>query len=126
MAIAHWQYYLATGNRDWLRDDAWPVLQAAATFWVSRVTPNETGGYGILDVICADEYAEDVDNNAFTNAAARAALLSAAAAAEALGHPAPPSGPRSPSASCSRATAIWCWSTTATTGARSSRPTWNC
>ena len=89
VAIAHWQYYLATGNRDWLRDDAWPVLQAAATFWVSRVTPDETDGYGILDVICADEYAEDVDNNAFTNAAAPAALLAATAAAEALGHPAP-------------------------------------
>lgn len=89
VAIAHWQYYLATGNRDWLRDDAWPVLEAAATFWVSRVTPNGAGGYEIHDVICADEYAEDVDNNAFTNAAARAALLAAVVAAEALGHPAP-------------------------------------
>ncbi len=90
VAMAQWHYYLATGDRDWLAAHGWPVIEAAARFWVSRVARNSAGGYEIHDVICADEYAEDVDNNAFTNAAARAALLAAVAAAGALGQAAPP------------------------------------
>lgn len=89
VALAHQQYYRATGDRAWLAERAWPVLEAAARFWVSRVVEGPDG-YEIHDVICADEYAEDVDNNAFTNAAARAALLAAVDAALDLGHTAPP------------------------------------
>jgi trehalose/maltose hydrolase-like predicted phosphorylase len=89
VALAQWQYYLATGDRAWLAEKGWPVLEAAARFWASRVTPDAVGGYEIHDVIAADEYAEDVDNNAFTNAAAQAALLAAEAAARELGRPAP-------------------------------------
>ena len=88
VAIAHWQYYLATGDRAWLAEKAWPVLEAAARFWASRVLPGARG-YEIHDAIAADEYAEDIDNNAFTNAAARAALLAALAAARDLRRPAP-------------------------------------
>ena len=90
VALAHWQYFLATEDRDWLAEQGWPVIEGAAQFWVSRVTPDSRGGYAIRDVICADEYAEDVDNNAFTNAAARAALLAAVDAAAELGREAPP------------------------------------
>jgi trehalose/maltose hydrolase-like predicted phosphorylase len=89
VALAQWQYYLATGDRAWLAERGWPILDAAARFWVSRATANDAGGYEIHDVIAADEYAEDVDNNAFTNAAARAALLAAITAARDLGRPAP-------------------------------------
>jgi trehalose/maltose hydrolase-like predicted phosphorylase len=88
VALAQWQYYLATHDRAWLATRGWPVLEAAAAFWTSRVTPTPAG-FAIHDVICADEYAEDVDNNAFTNAAARAALLAAIAAANALGRTPP-------------------------------------
>ncbi|MGB6144840.1 MAG: glycoside hydrolase family 65 protein, partial [Rhodanobacter sp.] len=38
IAIAQWQYYLATGDKAWLKEHAWPVLQGIATFWTSRVT----------------------------------------------------------------------------------------
>jgi trehalose/maltose hydrolase-like predicted phosphorylase len=88
VALAQWQYYLATHDRAWLATRGWPVLEATAAFWTSRVTPTPAG-FAILDVICADEYAEDVDNNAFTNAAARAALLAAVAAAKELGRTPP-------------------------------------
>jgi trehalose/maltose hydrolase-like predicted phosphorylase len=88
VALAQWQYYLATHDRAWLATRGWPVLEAAAAFWTSRVTP-APAGFAILDVICADEYAEDVDNNAFTNAATRAALLAAVAAANELGRTPP-------------------------------------
>ena len=37
IALAQWQYYLATGNRHWLATRGWPVLSQAATFWASRV-----------------------------------------------------------------------------------------
>lgn len=89
VALAHWQYFLVTEERGWLAEHAWPVIEGAARFWVSRVTPDSRGGYAIRDVICADEYAEDVDNNAFTNAAARAALRAAVDAAAELGREAP-------------------------------------
>ncbi|HVC79074.1 MAG TPA: glycosyl hydrolase family 65 protein [Chloroflexota bacterium] len=88
VALAQWQYYLATGDRAWLGDRAWPVLAGAAEYWVSRVIHTERG-YEIHDVIAADEYAEDVDNDAFTNAAARAALLAAVEAARLLDRPVP-------------------------------------
>lgn len=90
VAIAQWQYYLATGDRTWLAERAWPVLEGAARFWVSRAEAGPAGTYVIRDVIAADEYAEDVDNDAFTNGAARAALLAADSAAAMLGHVAPP------------------------------------
>jgi trehalose/maltose hydrolase-like predicted phosphorylase len=88
VALSHWQYYLASGDRAWLADHGWPVLEAAATFWCSRVIRTERG-FEIHDVIAADEYAEDVNNNAFTNGAARAALLAAIAAGGVLDHPIP-------------------------------------
>lgn len=43
------------------------------------------GGYDIINVVAADEHAENVDNNAFTNAKAISAVRFAALAAEELG-----------------------------------------
>jgi len=39
VALAAWQYWLATGDRNWLRSDAWPLLRDTADFWASRVKP---------------------------------------------------------------------------------------
>ncbi|MGH2388360.1 MAG: glycosyl hydrolase family 65 protein [Chloroflexota bacterium] len=86
VAISHWHYYLASGDHEWLGERGWPVLEAAAEFWCSRAI-RTARGYEIHDVIAADEYAEDVNNNAFTNGAARAALLAALAAAAVLNRP---------------------------------------
>jgi trehalose/maltose hydrolase-like predicted phosphorylase len=47
----------------------WNVLKETADFWVSRVK-NKDGSYSILNVVGADEYAQHVDDNAFTNASA--------------------------------------------------------
>jgi trehalose/maltose hydrolase-like predicted phosphorylase len=88
VALAHWQYYLASGDRGWLEERIWPLLEAAAQFWASRVIRTDSG-YEIHDVIAADEYAEDVNNNAFTNGAARSALLAAIGAAAVLNRPVP-------------------------------------
>jgi trehalose/maltose hydrolase-like predicted phosphorylase len=89
VAIAHWWYFLTTGDIDWLRDHAFPVMRECAAFWVSRAVYNaEKVRYEIRDVQCADEYAAGVDNDVFTNVAARLCLLLTAHAAELLGIPA--------------------------------------
>ena len=51
---------------------------------MSRVEKNGPGKYDIKNVVAADEWAENVDNNAFTNAAAKANLQYAIMAANIL------------------------------------------
>lgn len=89
VALAAWNYYCVTQDKDWLREKGWPILSATADFWASRVERNGPGKYEIRNVVAADEWAENVDNNAFTNAAARVNLENAAAAARLLGRSAP-------------------------------------
>lgn len=89
VALAQWQYYLATGDRRWLATKGWPVLSAAADFWASRATGSD-GTYHIDGVTGPDEENTDVDDEAYTVAAARGTLLDADAAAKALGIAPPP------------------------------------
>ncbi|WP_336518395.1 glycoside hydrolase family 65 protein [Pollutibacter soli] len=84
VAIAAWNYYCVTQDKNWLREKGWPILSATADFWASRVERNGPGKYDIKNVVAADEWAENVDNNAFTNAAARANLQFATEAAKLL------------------------------------------
>ena len=85
VGIAAWNYYCVTQDKDWLREKGYPLLQATANFWASRVERNGPGQYDIKNVVAADEWAENVDNNAYTNAAARANLQYATEAARLLG-----------------------------------------
>lgn len=85
VALAAWNYYCVTQDKNWLREKGWPVLKATADFWASRVERNGPGKYDIKNVVAADEWAENVDNNAFTNAAAKANLQYATEAAKLLG-----------------------------------------
>ncbi|HTL09332.1 MAG TPA: hypothetical protein VL307_13775, partial [Chitinophagaceae bacterium] len=88
VGIAAWNYYCVTQDKAWLKERGWPVLAAIADFWASRVERNGPGKYDIKNVVAADEWAENVDNNAFTNAAAKAVLQHATEAARLLGVPA--------------------------------------
>jgi trehalose/maltose hydrolase-like predicted phosphorylase len=90
VAIAAWNYYQVTQDKQWLRERGWPILQATAEFWSSRVERNGPGRFEINNVVAADEWAENVDNNAFTNAAAKANLEFATKAASILGVSADP------------------------------------
>ncbi|SBV93723.1 Kojibiose phosphorylase [uncultured Dysgonomonas sp.] len=85
VAIATWNYYLVTGDKQWLKEKGWPILQSTAEFWCSRVEKNGKGEYEIKNVVAADEWAENVDNNAFTNAAAKVNLEYATKCARLLG-----------------------------------------
>lgn len=85
VGIAAWNYYCVTQDKNWLKEKGWPILKNTADFWASRVERNGTGPYDIKNVVAADEWAENVDNNAFTNAAAKANLKYATEAAKILG-----------------------------------------
>lgn len=89
VAIAAWQYYLVTGDKEWLKEKGWPMLKAIAEFWVSRVEKNDKGEYEIKNVVAADEWAENIDNNAYTNGTAIRNLQYASKCASVLGVTAP-------------------------------------
>jgi trehalose/maltose hydrolase-like predicted phosphorylase len=84
VGIAAWNYYCVTQDKQWLREKGYPILSATADFWASRVERNGPGHYDIKNVVAADEWAENVDNNAFTNAAAKSNLQFATEAARIL------------------------------------------
>jgi trehalose/maltose hydrolase-like predicted phosphorylase len=85
VGIAAWNYYCVTQDKQWLKEKGWPLLSATADFWASRVERDGPGHYDIKNVVAADEWAENVDNDAFTNAAAKANLQYATEAAKILG-----------------------------------------
>src|SRR3954471_19469405 len=90
IALGMWQYWLATGDRDWLANSAWPVVSGIADFWVSRSVHNSDGSWSIRDVIPPDEYAEHVDDSVYTNISARDSLRIASRVAAIVGKPVPP------------------------------------
>ena len=90
VGLAAWNYYCVTQDKDWLKEKGWPLLKETADFWASRVERNGPGQFDIKNVVAADEWAENVDNNAWTNAAAKATLQNATAAAKLLGLKADP------------------------------------
>jgi trehalose/maltose hydrolase-like predicted phosphorylase len=84
VAWAHWKYFQLTGDKDWLLTRGWPVIAAAADFWASRVERTGPGAYDIDNVIGPNEWQENIDNNAFTNAIAITTLRYAVQAARVL------------------------------------------
>lgn len=75
VAIAQWQYFLASGDTAWLAQYGYPVMKEAADFWASRVTlDKEKGRYEIKNVVSVDEGRVGVDNEAYTNAVAKKTL----------------------------------------------------
>lgn len=90
ISIACWNYYCITRDAEWIRTKAFPLMKAVADFWVSRAEQNEDGSYSIRNVVGADEYANGVDDNAFTNGAAIRALEYACGAAEVCNEPVSP------------------------------------
>lgn len=90
VALAFKQYYAATGDRQWLRSIAWPVLKETADNWAARAQPDGKGGYVVKQVTTPDENAGLVDHSAWTHHVARVNLEFAAETARALGQPANP------------------------------------
>ena len=85
IGIAFWNYYRVTKDIKWLKEKGYPVLKEIADFWVSRATKNDDETYSINNVVGANEFAPNVNDNAFTNGAAKTALQYASLAAKELG-----------------------------------------
>ncbi len=85
IAIAAWNYYLMTSDLDWLKEKGWPLINSVAVFLMDRLSENKDGSFSIKGVCAADEYAEYVDDNAFTNASAIKTLKIAYKAAKECG-----------------------------------------
>jgi hypothetical glycosyl hydrolase len=68
VAYGIWQYYLVTGDQDFMNRYGYELLMDTAIFWASRLEWQEADGlYHINDVVGPDEYKEHADDNAFTN-----------------------------------------------------------
>lgn len=111
--LAMRKYFYATGDKQWLQDTAWPVLNQTCAFWACRFTRTNSsnsisdaaspaglnGGYGpacsskagtgnwtVKQVICPDESSGIIDDSIYTNAAAAQTLGWCIEAAGVLGY----------------------------------------
>lgn len=66
IAYAVWQYYIATGDDEFMEKCGNELVVLTALFFASRAC-FKNGRYEICGVIGPDEYKENVDNNAYTN-----------------------------------------------------------
>lgn len=90
VAFAFAQFGHASGDDEFIREKAWPVLKGVAQWIAGRVI--RTGrGYEIQHVTGIDEGVQNVNNNAYTNAAAVVVLREAIGMASRLGRQAPAS-----------------------------------
>ena len=72
IAFAVWQYYMITGDDDFMEKYGYEILLDTGIFWSSRLEWNEEKQeYHINNVVGPDEYKEHVNNDAFTNHTAR-------------------------------------------------------
>jgi trehalose/maltose hydrolase-like predicted phosphorylase len=86
VGLAQWQFFLVTGDREWLWREGYRVIRETAEFWVSRVTYDAaTNRYRIRRVVSVDESLIGIDDDAYTNAVARRNLEVAIAASLELG-----------------------------------------
>jgi kojibiose phosphorylase len=90
IVFAVWQYYIATGDWDFIVDFGAEIVFEVAQFLVSHVYfKKDKGRFEFIRLLGPDEYHENVDNNAFTNYMARFALEKAIAINEQMQRDAP-------------------------------------
>jgi trehalose/maltose hydrolase-like predicted phosphorylase len=85
VGIAFYNYYKVTQDKNWLKNTGYPMLKEVADFWVSRSTQNTDGTFSINNVVGANEFAQNIDDNAFTNGSVITVLNDALNAAKILG-----------------------------------------
>lgn len=91
VALAQWQYYAATGDRDWLARSGAPVITAIADYLVTRIgPPGDDGQYHYRNAAGADEYVEKIDDHALTVVGAKNTLRLAQRVRDLLGRPGDP------------------------------------
>ncbi|GAG32948.1 unnamed protein product, partial [marine sediment metagenome] len=79
VAYGLWNYHIVTGDIDFMLECGLEMMLETARFWASRMEYNPKKKiYEINNVIGPDEFHENVNNNAFTNAMAKWNLQAAA------------------------------------------------
>lgn len=89
IALAQWQYFLATGNETWLSIRGFPIIKAIAEMWVSntrriRFNASDVYLYETFNMTDPDEYANFRNNGAYTNAGIKVVMAAAIEAAHVL------------------------------------------
>ncbi|WP_169813523.1 glycoside hydrolase family 65 protein [Nocardia vaccinii] len=91
IALAQWQYYTATSDRQWLHTTGAPVITAIADYLTARVGPKMPDGkYHYVPAAGADEYVAVSVDNALTNGGVMNTMRIAARAAGTAGLPVDP------------------------------------
>ncbi|KAF9019821.1 glycoside hydrolase family 65 protein [Rhodocollybia butyracea] len=86
ISLAQFQYYASTLNKTWLEVSGWPVISSVAEMWASQVLFNSTSDtYFTLNETDPDEFANFVNDAAYTNAGISVILNKAIALADVLG-----------------------------------------
>jgi trehalose/maltose hydrolase-like predicted phosphorylase len=84
IAIAMWEYYLATGDDEFLKEKGWPVIREVAN-WVESRGVFTKRGFEILHVMGMDESVADTNNNAQVNILCKMAINAAIKTADKVG-----------------------------------------
>lgn len=87
VALAQWQYYLATGDRDFLASYGYPVIKQVADFWLSRATYSQKNDRYEIKKVLGNEGIPFVNNDTYINGIARKTLECALTASRLLGQP---------------------------------------
>ncbi|HEY2167351.1 MAG TPA: glycosyl hydrolase family 65 protein [Jatrophihabitantaceae bacterium] len=88
VAVAAWRYVAWTGDDDFERDVALPMLVETARLWLSIGYFGADGLFHIDGITGPDEYSAIVDDNIYTNLMAQTNLMAAADAAQRWSEPA--------------------------------------
>lgn len=84
VAIAAWEYYVATGDSWLLHNDVWPILREVAE-WISSRGTFTARGFEIDNIMGHDEGVSGVSNSSFVNIQCKMAVSAAIKAARAVG-----------------------------------------
>ncbi|MBR4392919.1 MAG: glycoside hydrolase family 65 protein [Oscillospiraceae bacterium] len=84
VAFGVWQYYICSGDQDYMDRYGYELIFDCAKFWLSRLEPGDDGLLHMNNVVGPDEYKEHVNDNAFTNYMARWNMQKAVEYAELL------------------------------------------
>jgi trehalose/maltose hydrolase-like predicted phosphorylase len=88
VALAFWQYQLATADKDFLDEATWPVLRAVAE-WIESRGVTTARGFEIHNIMGPDETSNGLDNSAYVNLACRMVMKAAIRCAQMKGTSSP-------------------------------------
>jgi protein-glucosylgalactosylhydroxylysine glucosidase len=89
VALGFWEYQLATGDTEFLKQATWPVLEAVAE-WIASRGIYTSRGYEIRHIMGPDEGMPNVNNDAYVNLICKMVLQAAISCAAQVGMAVPP------------------------------------